>query len=40
MDIDHDRFKYDPTFLGSDREPALIHLLDNFNALGTAGGGT
>lgn len=34
MDIDHERFKYDPTFLGSDRELVLIHLLDNFNALG------
>jgi hypothetical protein len=34
MDIDHERFNYDSTFLGSDRELALIHLLDNFNALG------
>jgi len=30
MDIDHERFNYDSTFLGSDRELALIHLLDNF----------
>jgi hypothetical protein len=34
MDIDHDRFVYDELFLGSDRELALIHLLDYFNALG------
>jgi hypothetical protein len=34
MDIDHDRFVYDDVFLGSDRELALIHLLDYFNALG------
>jgi hypothetical protein len=34
MDIDHERFVYDDGLLGSDRELALIHLLDYFNALG------
>jgi hypothetical protein len=34
MDIDHDRFEYGDDFLGSDRELALIKMLDYMNSVG------
>lgn len=34
MDIDHDRFRYDASMLGTDKELDLIQYLDYFNAVG------
>ncbi|MET9761197.1 hypothetical protein ABZ016_19365 [Streptomyces sp. NPDC006372] len=34
MDIDHDRFKYDESILGTEKELDLIRFLDYFNMVG------